>query len=86
MTEDKESRLPGKEKLDRVFRLWSGLRVPESSIIGEPVRKVTSKDWETGIPSQASGRAGMETSDLISSGKIEEWVPDLSAAIRQRSE
>lgn len=86
MTEAKESRFPGEEKLDRGFRSWSGLRVPESSVMGEPVRKVTSKDWETGIPSQASGRAGMETRDLISSGKIKEWAPDLFAAIRGRSE
>lgn len=47
----------------------------------EPLDKVTSKYWEIGFPSQASGGAGMETRDLTSSGKIEEWVPDLFAAI-----
>lgn len=49
--------------------------------MGEPLDKVTSKYWEIGFPSQASGGAGMETRDLTSSGKIEEWVPDLFAAI-----
>lgn len=80
MTKDEESRFPKKE-LDRVSGSWSGLSVPESSFVAEPVGMVTSKYWETGIPSRTSGRTGMGTRDLTSGGKIEEWAPDLFAAI-----
>lgn len=36
---------------------------------------------EKRVPSRTSGRTGMGTRDLTSSGKIEEWAPDLFAAI-----
>ena len=50
--------------------------------MGEPVGKVARKYWETGLPSQASGRAGgrLENSPRAG-GEIEEWAPGLPEAI-----